>query len=182
MKTALFTLLCLFWTAGSCFGQEFRIYTKVYDETAVAGGNAPDTSVVARSLTLFHAGRVYDYMQSLGEVTIYEPMQDRFTILNTLRQLSTVVHTDEIKHLMQTAGKVARERIAGIRRGREGASSSTAKMLAFQLKPEFRNDFNRGRNRCRWSVRTCGTTSSWSSSRQRNTRRSTANMSTGFTS
>ena len=35
----------------------------------------------ATALTLFHAGRVYDYMEELGEVVILEPVHNRFTVL-----------------------------------------------------------------------------------------------------
>ena len=141
MKTGLFLVVTLLSAATPCIGQEFRIYTKVYDDSAVVAGTNQEATIVARSLTLFHAGRVYDYMRSVGEVTIFEPMQNRFTILNTDRQISTVVHTDEIKHLMQTARRVTSERITELRK--QNPQSRTAKMLAFQLQPAFRDNFDR---------------------------------------
>ncbi|MGH7199902.1 MAG: hypothetical protein ACREJB_04815, partial [Planctomycetaceae bacterium] len=57
--------------------QEFRIYTRVYD----ASTTGEEPAVVTRSLSLFHAGKVYDYIDTLGEVTVFEPAQDRVHIL-----------------------------------------------------------------------------------------------------
>ena len=48
--------------------QDFAVYTIVFDLDA-KGSNSP----IARSRTLFHAGKVYDVITGSGEVTIMEP-------------------------------------------------------------------------------------------------------------
>src|SRR5687767_2243382 len=75
--------------------QEFRIYTKVYDAGAAQNVRP---SVIGSSLSLFHAGKVYDHVENQheSEVIIFEPAHQRFTILSTSRSLATTVHFDEI--------------------------------------------------------------------------------------
>jgi len=146
MRIRIFILLISAYVscmAAPCFAQEFRIYTKVYDESPMLARSGGDRRVVARPLTLFHAGRVYDYIHKAGEVIIFEPMQDRFTILNTKRQLKTIVHVDEIKHLIQTARRVTEQRRKSLEEDGGSAANSTARMLAFQLDPNFQKHFDR---------------------------------------
>jgi len=137
---AVLSLLCCGMFLRQGVAQEFRIYTKVYDERT----NAEDP--VARSLTLFHAGRVYDFLAAIGEVIIFEPMHDRFVVLNTERRLTTTVHTDEIKQLLRSAHRVARKREQSLRQ-QGAAGRNTAEMLAFQMEPSFRTDFDGERKR-----------------------------------
>ena len=54
--------------------QEIRLYTTIRDPAR--------DQVLVRSLMLFHAGKVYDYIDSANEVTMFEPVHRRFTILN----------------------------------------------------------------------------------------------------
>jgi hypothetical protein len=49
--------------------QDMRVYTTV----RAVGENRQDSPILAESLTLFHAGKTYDYMENVGEVIIYEP-------------------------------------------------------------------------------------------------------------
>jgi hypothetical protein len=141
MKTRLFTFAAVLFAAVPCFGQEFCIFTTIYDESSAATADAKPP-VVARPVTLFHAGRVYDWMPTQGEVIIFEPMQDRFTVLNTKQQIATTVHTDEIKHLLQSARRLAGESGRKLRAGGRPADALRAGMLAFQLKPDFRHEFD----------------------------------------
>lgn len=134
-KAILSVLLLSAAMCSSALAQEFRIYTKVFDQTR--GGNDP----AGWTLTMFHAGRVYDYIDSAGEVVIFEPMQKRFIVLNTERKLKTVVHFNEINRLLDSAHKVAQERIDELQN--EPGGKPTAEMLAFQLNPEFRVDVGR---------------------------------------
>lgn len=127
-------VLCGTLCTAAC-AQEFRVYTRIYDETA------DSKTPVARALTLFHAGRVYDFIASAGEVIIYEPMQDRFIVLNAKRQLKATVPTSEIGQLMTAARRVARQRVA--RLAVQPGGKRTADMLAFQLDPKFREEFSR---------------------------------------
>lgn len=115
---------------SSATAQEFRVYTAVSDLTRPAG-----PQVVARSLTLFHAGSVYDHMEDAGELVIFEPIHDRFVIIRDYT--AAAVSFDEVRQLLNLAsaeaGKYANE--LGARGDRD--SMRVRSQLLFQLAPEF---------------------------------------------
>ena len=120
--------------AVSVQGQEMRIYTRIHRPTQVE--KPAQGPVVARSLTLFHAGKVYDYLDSVQEVTIYEPHLRRITILDEQRQLATEISLEQVRHFLQLAEQQARERIeSGV--GTPSAQSPALRLLQFQLSPRF---------------------------------------------
>lgn len=114
---------------------DLRIYTRIYDKTKDI--NTP----VARTLTVFHNGRVYDYIDSLDEVIVYEPAKKRFVVVNIKLRVKTVIGTDKVEELMEAARKVVRGQVAELRKKGDAPSLATAKMLAFQLKPKFRESY-----------------------------------------
>jgi hypothetical protein len=119
--------------------QEFRIYTRVSQEmggTPETAGDAKQNAVIARSLTLFHAGKVYDYIDSVGEVTIFEPGRKRFTILSTTRRMTTQVKFDELLGKLNIAQK-AIESFVAVPNSKGGPPLKVAKALNFQLAPDF---------------------------------------------
>ena len=118
----------------SCAAQDFRVYTQVWDLNA---GDQP----VSRSLTLWHAGKVYDVIHWAGEVTILEPAQRRCSVLNTDKKLQTSVDDDELKHMLD----VAEDRLS-IRIQELDAKSNSSKdfldNLRFQRHPQFAKQFD----------------------------------------
>jgi hypothetical protein len=138
---------------GSCFvvsAQEIRVYTTVRDLAAIGPQDPADRApVLARSLTLFHAGRIYDYVDSAKEVTVYEPSHQRFHLLSEARSSRTEVTQSEVRRFLTLVEEEAWKR----------ADESDVTWLKFQLKPEFESSFDRpklklslvGRN-CRYDV------------------------------
>ena len=119
--------------------QEFRIYTRVSQEVSGApktAGDAKQNAVVTRSLTLFHAGKVYDYIDSVGEVTIFEPGRKRFTILSTTRRMTTQVNFDGLLGKLNIAQKEIKLHVA-VPPAKGGPPLKVAKALTFQLTPDF---------------------------------------------
>lgn len=116
--------------------QDFRIYTRVYD--AGAAQNVRPT-VIGNSLSLFHAGKVYDHVENEheSEVIIFEPAHQRFTILSTSRSLATTVHFDEIKRKLKLAQNVTHDHIQTLLRQQPPASPETVEKLKFPLEPTF---------------------------------------------
>ena len=132
LRWLLFLLLtAVLQQAGSA--QEFRVYTRVYDISDSKATSQP----LARSLSLFHAGIVYDYIQAAGEVTIFNPVRRRFTILSTSRGVVTSVQFDELKHMLKTARGITRQRLAALRREATPRSRMLSSQLQFQLTPRF---------------------------------------------
>ncbi|MCA9041143.1 MAG: hypothetical protein KDA65_12395 [Planctomycetaceae bacterium] len=71
--------------------------TKVYDDSH------PEKPVISRSLTLFHAGEVYDYLDDAGEVIIMQPIRKKFVILNTRADTKTEITFAQIEKMLELA-------------------------------------------------------------------------------
>lgn len=134
----LFAIVAL--AMGSAEAEELRIFTAVYDLGAQKKpGEKPP--VVARAITLFHAGKVYDYVDLANEVVILEPTERRFRILNPSRGLVTTAAFDEIKTHLNVAREETRRHIATL----DGSDPDAAKMaalLSFQLDPRFEENYD----------------------------------------
>ncbi len=117
--------------------QEFRIYTKVYDAGAAQNVRP---SVIGSSLSLFHAGKVYDHVENQheSEVIIFEPAHQRFTILSTSRSLATTVHFDEIKRKLKLARNVTEEHLETLLAQTPPAAKETLQKVQFPIEPDFR--------------------------------------------
>ncbi|HUG92458.1 MAG TPA: hypothetical protein VML55_16585 [Planctomycetaceae bacterium] len=125
--------------------QEFSVYTRVFDASAGASADR-SRAPVGRSLSLFHAGKAYDYVENAqdGEVIIFEPATERFRILNTTRSIWTTVHFDQLHHKLKLARNVAERRLEALADGRAAAPEPAAE-LAFVLHPSFQESFDAGR-------------------------------------
>jgi len=148
VRWLLFLLLtAVFQQAGQA--QEFRVYTRVYDVSAGKATSKP----LARSLSLFHAGSVYDYIQTAGEVTIFNPVRHQFTILSTSRGVVTTVQFDALKHMLKMARGVTRQRLAELRRQTAPRSQTLFSQLQFQLSPRFVESYDSESKRLRLASR-----------------------------
>lgn len=125
--------------ATSCAAQEFRVYTRVWD---LSSGDQP----VSRSLTLWHAGKIYDVIHSQGEVTILEPSQRRVTIINSDKGVQTSVDFDELKHLLQVAEERLTQQIQTLE-AKPNSSKEFSNHLRFQLHPQFTKHYDSQQHR-----------------------------------
>ncbi len=128
--------------------QEFRVYTRIHDESQTAGSGEAATAppVVSRSLTLFHAGRVYDYIDGLGEVILFEPAHHRFTILSTRHVLATEVSFDEIRQMLKLARTETESHLASLQSSRNEEALAVIGPLRFQLDPQFQEKWDEAGN------------------------------------
>lgn len=128
-------LAFMIWTAACVTplpAQDLRVYTSV---TELA--QAPEQQrVISHSLTLFHAGRVYNYIDQVGEVVIFEPAHHRFIILGN-DFTATEVPFSELNHFLETARKEAAQYIGELEARNNPDSDKLAAALRFQLNPEF---------------------------------------------
>lgn len=118
--------------------QEMRIYTTVRDRSSAAAGKQPDQ----RSLMIFHAGKVYDYIEPAQEVTIFEPAHRRFIIVNLRRQLRSELMQDQIRKFLGMAEEEAQKKLAFADENLSPAARKSLDLLQFQLKPEFVTTFD----------------------------------------
>ncbi len=109
--------------------QQFGVYTKVF---AIDGKSE---SVVARSLTIFHAGKVYDYLDGVGEVTIHDPARKQITIVDLGRRITTDLTHDELRRFLALAEDQLKTRLSSSAGG--NSSPQATELLQFQLAPRF---------------------------------------------
>jgi hypothetical protein len=89
----------------SAIAQNFRVYTTVYDQHA--GQSIP----VARSLSLFHGGKTYDFIQEVNEVIVFEPAVRGFTLLNLKQMTATTVMFEELNGQLKVARDTLQEHL-----------------------------------------------------------------------
>lgn len=126
-------------TLRTAVAQELRVFTVVYDLAAKNEGERPP--VVARAATLFHAGKVYDYVDAADEVTIFEPTQRQFRVLSPSRGIVATVAFDEIRQLVNIARDETEKQAATLPAASPG-DSEAASLLHFQLSPRFEETFD----------------------------------------
>lgn len=122
--------------------QQFIVDTAVTEPPAdPKPGERP--RVVARSLTVFHAGKVFDYMPPpIGELSVYEPAHKRFVLLNGPRMIATTVTFEEIERHLETARNETRNYTQQLERRNEPGSQAIIEPLKFTLEPQFSQQFD----------------------------------------
>lgn len=148
LRLGVFLIAC--WgITNIAHAQDFKVYTPVFDmkatETSPRAGQRPQRPIVARSLTYFHAGKAYDYIETEEEVLIYEPNAKRFTVLHNTRSMATTIGFDELEQMVQEAESKAQQYVT---RSKEATAEQPARldMISFQLQPTFREVFDRKHN------------------------------------
>lgn len=119
--------------------QDFHVSTRIENlqavsETGKKGSRPPPTYCES----LFHAGKVYDYNGEGSEVTIFEPAQERFMIIDSARRTATSVSFDYINHRLHQARMIRDKELPR-------ASKETAGYLEFELHPKFKEKFDNQR-------------------------------------
>lgn len=147
-RLSVFLMAC--WgITNAARAQDFKVYTPVFDlkaaEISPRAGQRPKSPIVARSLTYFHAGKAYDYIEAEDEVLIYEPNAKRFTVLHNTRHMATTISFEELELMVQAAESKAQQYV---KNARENPSDQTVQldMIEFQLQPSFKEIFDRQHN------------------------------------
>ncbi|MBD3674849.1 MAG: hypothetical protein HUJ26_15135 [Planctomycetaceae bacterium] len=144
MRLCLLTiLLCLFpcLAVDLVSAQEMKIHTHIFHVTPTNSGQM-EAEERAVSLTIFHAGRAYDYIDSVKEVIIFEPKQNRFTILNYSRSLITTVNFDELRQILKVARHETEQYLEQLADKNGGQLPESAKSVFSQLEPDFAEDWD----------------------------------------
>lgn len=75
--------------AASAVAAEFRIESRIYQ--------GKEKQPASRSLTLFHAGVIYDYLDEPKRVAVLDPKFGRFILLDPQRRLRAEIKTAEVR-------------------------------------------------------------------------------------
>lgn len=137
-------------TSNTAQAQDFRIYTRVFDDspaTLAQQKNDPQAGpkVIARSLSLFHAGKIYDYMDSVQELVVFEPGHERFTVIHGTRLKATTVEFAQLRQFLRVAETEADKYLEELKQTQSPTSKTEASALAFQLDPNFEQSFDRSK-------------------------------------
>ncbi len=145
-----FAIVTSGWLGDSADAQEFRVYTKVY---SLAQNPKNKPVVIARSLSLFQAGLVYDYILPAGEVVVFDMGNRRFTLLNKSTTLATVVTFDELEQLLRKSRTETERYLNQLKRANDQKSIAA---LRFQLDPKFSEQIDLKNLRLKLSSSTLG--------------------------
>jgi hypothetical protein len=127
---SLFFSLC----AAQALPQDMTVYTTI----SLVSDEAP-TETVGRSLTLFHAGKVYDFMEDAGELVVLEQQAGSFIILNG-NYTATRVEVDELNQFLQVADSETSAYITELSQQADSSARQAVSWLQFQLKPQFQDE------------------------------------------
>lgn len=114
--------------------QDLRVYTVIQDGV--------ENEIVGRNLTLFHAGKVYDYTLPSRELTVYDSVHKEFVVLNSGRRLSTSISQEQIRYFLQFYEEQANKLLDEIQTQPDPDQLRAAEVLEFQLHPVFRSHFD----------------------------------------
>jgi hypothetical protein len=77
--------------ASNGFGQRFRVDNTI----SLEGNGTPEV----KSTTIFHDGKVYDFIEENGEITVFNPTEGFFLLLDPSRRLQTKIATEEVRSM-----------------------------------------------------------------------------------
>ncbi len=126
---------------STSLAQQFSVTTKVVQPLPNAAPGEPQEEVVATSITLFHAGKVFDWLPAVGEVTVFEPAHQRFILFNGKRRVATTVTFEQIQQLLDSARDETASYVKRLEARNEPDSRTVVGPLKFQLSPDFNEEF-----------------------------------------
>lgn len=134
----ILAILVMLWglQAAFCPAQDMRVYTTVSRK-----GSDGVWEPYSHSLTLFHSGKVYDFMEEVGEVVIYEPMNDRFIFLDGNYRVAEL-RIEELSQYLKASESESQKYLADLKTDVTTSSDKAKAALEFQLRPQFDQKFD----------------------------------------
>lgn len=130
-------------SVADALAQEFRVYTRLIDLSRPAEDTGSAAPVISRSLTLFHAGQSFDYLDQVGELTVFQPTRDRFVIVSGQQPLVTVVAFEELKRLEEISQRELRRELEQLQQRTDTSARESAELIRFALDPQFEERYDR---------------------------------------
>jgi hypothetical protein len=133
----------LLFCAAAAPAQDFRVYTRIFDarDPSATGRKGTLSHPLGRSTSIFHAGKVYDYVDAGQEMMIFEPAHERFVIINGSNRHVTVVPFELIENRLFRSEKATEEKIAQLRADGGTDALRQADQLQFWLTPKFQETY-----------------------------------------
>jgi len=121
--------------SGNAPAEDMTVYTTV----SHIGDKPQHTQAISHSLTILHAGKVYDHVEEAREVVVLEPVHDRFVIMNE-NLLAARVEFSQLQQLLKVAQFEAERYFQELSAKTDRRSRGMAAALEFQLKPAFKEN------------------------------------------
>jgi len=134
LKYLLPGTVCWAFLAPWAVAQDFHVYTTVYNDASTP------PRVIARSLSLFHGGKTYDFVHEVGEVIVFEPAARRFTLLNTRQMKAATVLFEELNGQLKVARETLEQHLAEFSMEDAAQRAKLYDQLRFQLEPQFKEE------------------------------------------
>lgn len=128
--------------AGGAPAQDFRVYTRIFDaRPGVESSQKKDSQPKARSTSLFHAGKVYDCLDTPNQVTIFQPAHERFVVVDGPRRLATLIPFEYIENRLYQSRKSAEKKLTELQARASPQAAQLVGRIQFQLVPAFREKY-----------------------------------------
>jgi len=121
--------------AGKVNAQDFSVTTRIYDVRAADKAPIP----VGQSVTLFHAGKVYDCLDSGNRLTVFEPSQERFVIIDSSRRVAAELPLNALENILYQEEKRLEEELT---KRKADKDRWDVQLADFQLHPQFQSRFD----------------------------------------
>lgn len=131
----LLMLLAICSWSHPLFAQDYRIYTRIFHQSEATPEAKPE--VIARSLTIWHAGKAYDWIDQVGELVIYDPTERRYTIISDPHKLGCTVDFSELRNFQKVARAKAQEYLEDLSKSQSTQADREIAKIQFQLDPDF---------------------------------------------
>ena len=131
----LLILLAVCSWSHSLFAQDYRVYTRIFHQSEATPEVKPE--VIARSLTIWHAGKAYDWIDQVGELVIYDPTERRYTIVSDPHKLGCTIDFSELRNFQKVARAKAQEYVEDISKSQTDQADREIAKIKFQLDPNF---------------------------------------------
>ncbi len=116
--------------SATATAQDFHVETTLY----AVGRSEPRE--LMQSITLFHAGKTYDFIPPLGELIIFDPAHGQFTLMNTRQRRMTEVHLDEVNRMLDMARRALNDHLQMLQ-AETKPNQSAIEQILFQFNPQF---------------------------------------------
>ena len=92
LRLFLAALACSLAAAQFALAEDFRVETRVFEVKE----KSKDKTPLCQNITLFHAGKVYDYLAEPPEIVVFDKANGRFVLLDPVRKLRTDVSANQV--------------------------------------------------------------------------------------
>lgn len=140
MRNRILLLIVFLLVSSAASAQGLRVSTVVYDAGSL--NEAGQEPIVSTGFSLFHNGRVYDYVESAEEVVVFSPVDHRFTVLNEHRRVYTTIDFREVDRLLEARIPKTEEYLRELTARGVPDAERAGRILQFQLSPQFESTYD----------------------------------------